>query len=197
MKSARYGGILKGILQALHVHVLLVAPLAAGHMTKPGADQHEDGITVRESPHHSCTTANLPAQSFNDVVCYPLSNGSCCSFILPEVCIPCLLLSAFHFAKPILQACLSKKERREGEVEASGFPAPRGNPPPLRKGAGDLGKTQEKITDICNATPGPCNRRRGCVPGSRRCRSPLRPGGTAPPCWCSIPLGCRWGWPGR
>ena len=90
-----------------------------------------------------------------------------------------------------------KKNGGKGRWKRQGSPLRAAIPPPLRKGAGDLGKTQEKITDICNATPGPCNRRRGCVPGSRRCRSPLRPGGTAPPCWCSIPLGCRWGWPGR
>ena len=32
VKSAGNGGILKGSLQMLHVHVLLVAPLGAGHM---------------------------------------------------------------------------------------------------------------------------------------------------------------------
>ena len=49
MKSASNGGIFKGGLQVLHVHVLLVAPLGAGHMAQPGTDQHKGGIAVRES----------------------------------------------------------------------------------------------------------------------------------------------------
>ena len=32
----------------LHVHILLAAPLSAGHMTQPGTDKHEGGITVWE-----------------------------------------------------------------------------------------------------------------------------------------------------
>ena len=68
MRSASNGGVLKGSLQVLHVHVLLVAPLGAGHMAKPGADQHEGGVAVREATHHSGTAANLPVEPFNDFV---------------------------------------------------------------------------------------------------------------------------------
>ena len=39
MKSASNRGILKGRLQVLHVHVLLVAPLSTGHMAQPGFDR--------------------------------------------------------------------------------------------------------------------------------------------------------------
>ena len=35
----------------LHVHVLFVAPLGAGHMAQPGTDQHEGGVAVREAVH--------------------------------------------------------------------------------------------------------------------------------------------------
>ena len=36
----------------LHIHVLLVTPLGAGHMAQPGTDQHEGGVAVREAAHH-------------------------------------------------------------------------------------------------------------------------------------------------
>ena len=68
MKSASDGGVLKSSLQVLHVHVLLVAPLGAGHMAQPGADQHEGGVAVRETAHYPSTAANLPVQPFNDIV---------------------------------------------------------------------------------------------------------------------------------
>ena len=38
MKSASNRGIVKGRLQVLHVHVLLVAPLGTGHMAQPGTN---------------------------------------------------------------------------------------------------------------------------------------------------------------
>ena len=68
MKSASNGGIFKGGLQVLHVHVLLVAPLGAGHMAQPGTDQHKGGIAVRETAHHTGTAADLPVESFNNVI---------------------------------------------------------------------------------------------------------------------------------
>ena len=68
MKSAGNGGILKGSLQVLHVHVLLVAPLGAGHMAQPGTDQHKGGIAVRETAHHTGTAADLPIKSLDGVV---------------------------------------------------------------------------------------------------------------------------------
>ena len=52
----------------LHVHVLLAAPLGAGHMAQPGTDQHEGGIAIREAAHHTGTAADLPVESFNNVI---------------------------------------------------------------------------------------------------------------------------------
>ena len=62
MKSASNRGILKGRLQVLHVHVLLVAPLGTGHMAQPGTDQHKGGIAVRETAHHASAAADLPVE---------------------------------------------------------------------------------------------------------------------------------------
>ena len=60
MKSASNGGVLKGCLQVLHIHVLLVAPLGAGHMTQSGTDQHKSRIAVRETANHTGAAADLP-----------------------------------------------------------------------------------------------------------------------------------------
>lgn len=60
MKSASNGGVLRSGLQVLHVHVLLVAPLGAGHMAQPGADQHEGGVAVRETAHYTGSAADIP-----------------------------------------------------------------------------------------------------------------------------------------
>ena len=49
MKSVSSGGILKGRLQVLHVHILLVAPLGTGHMAQPGTDQHQSRVADRET----------------------------------------------------------------------------------------------------------------------------------------------------
>ena len=69
MKSAgNGGGALKGSLQVLHIHVLLVAPLGAGHMAQPGADQHEARVSVREPAHLPGTPADLPLQPLHDIV---------------------------------------------------------------------------------------------------------------------------------
>ena len=68
MKSADNGGILKGRLQVLHVHVLLVAPLGTSHMAQPGTDQHQSGVAVREAAHHTGAAADLPVQSLNDII---------------------------------------------------------------------------------------------------------------------------------
>ena len=68
MKSASDGGVLKSSLQVLHVHVLLVAPLGAGHMAQPGADKHEGRVTIWETAHHTGTAADLPVESFNDII---------------------------------------------------------------------------------------------------------------------------------
>ena len=68
MKLASNGGILNGSLQVLHVHVLFVAPLGAGHMAQSGTDQHESRVTVRETAHHTGAAAYLPVQAFNNIV---------------------------------------------------------------------------------------------------------------------------------
>ncbi len=68
MKLASHGGILNGSLQMLRVHILLVAPLGAGHMMQPGADQHESRVAVREAAHHTGSAADLSVQSLNDIV---------------------------------------------------------------------------------------------------------------------------------
>ena len=68
MKSASNGGILNVSLQMLHVHILLIAPLSAGHMAQPGTDQHQGRVSVREAAHHTGAAADLPVESFNDVI---------------------------------------------------------------------------------------------------------------------------------
>ena len=57
----------------LHVHVLLVAPLGAGHMEQPGTDQHEGGVAVREAAHHTGSAANFPVEPIN----LKFSNSDC------------------------------------------------------------------------------------------------------------------------
>ena len=68
MKSASNGGILKDGLQVIHIHVLLVAPLGTGHMAQPGTDQHESGVSVRKTTHHTSAATDLPVESLNDIV---------------------------------------------------------------------------------------------------------------------------------
>ena len=52
----------------LHIHVLLVAPLRTGHMAQPGTDQHEGGIAVGETAHHTGAAANFSIQPFYDII---------------------------------------------------------------------------------------------------------------------------------
>ena len=68
MKLASNGDVLNSRLQVLHVHVLLVAPLGTSHMAQPGTDQHESRVTVRETANHTGAAADLPVQTFNDIV---------------------------------------------------------------------------------------------------------------------------------
>ena len=68
MKSASNGGILSGSLQMLHVHVLLVAPLGAGHMAQSGTDKHQGRVAVRETAHHTGAAADLPVQPLNHII---------------------------------------------------------------------------------------------------------------------------------
>ena len=68
MRSASQGADVIHRLQVLHVHVFLVAPLCAGNMAQPGADQHERGFAVRKAPDHPRTPPDLPVQSLNHIV---------------------------------------------------------------------------------------------------------------------------------
>ena len=68
VKSASNGGIFKGCLQVLHVHVLLAAPLGTGHMAQPGTDQHQSRVAIRKTAHHTSAATDLPVQPFNDIV---------------------------------------------------------------------------------------------------------------------------------
>ena len=68
LKSAGNGDVVQSCLQVLHVHVFLVAPLGARHMTQPGADQHQGGVTVRKCPYHPRPSADLPVQPLDHIV---------------------------------------------------------------------------------------------------------------------------------
>ena len=68
MKSAGNGGVFKGSLQMLHVHVLLVAPLDTSHMAQPGTDQHQRRVAIRKTTHHTGAAAELPVQPLNDII---------------------------------------------------------------------------------------------------------------------------------
>ena len=52
----------------LQVHVLLVAPPGADHMTQPDTDQHKGKVTVQKTTYHTSAVANLPVQPLNDIV---------------------------------------------------------------------------------------------------------------------------------
>ena len=68
MKSAGNEGVVQRRLQVLHVHIFFVAPLRARYMAKPGADQHQSRVAVRERSHHAGSAADLPIQPLNHVV---------------------------------------------------------------------------------------------------------------------------------
>ena len=53
MKSTDTSGILKGCLQVLHIHALLVDPLGTYHMAQSGTNQNESRIAVREVLRHT------------------------------------------------------------------------------------------------------------------------------------------------
>lgn len=65
---SRQWGVVQSCLQMLHVHVFLAAPLAARHVAKSGAGQHQGGVAVRECPHHAGAAADLPVQPLDHVV---------------------------------------------------------------------------------------------------------------------------------
>ena len=58
----------RGVLQILHVHVLLVAPLGTGHMAQAGTNYHEGGVAIWESAHHMGPAADFPVEPFNDII---------------------------------------------------------------------------------------------------------------------------------
>ena len=68
MKSAGNEGVVQSRLQVLHVHIFFAAPLRARYMAKPGADQHQSGVAVRERSHHAGSTANFTVQPLDHVV---------------------------------------------------------------------------------------------------------------------------------
>ena len=68
MKSAGNEGVVQRRLQVLHVHIFFVALLRARYMAKPGADQHQSRVAVRERSHHASSAADLPIQPLNHVV---------------------------------------------------------------------------------------------------------------------------------
>ena len=68
MMSAGNRGVFQSCLQVPHVHVFLVAPLGAGHMTQSGADQHQGRVAVRECTHHASAAANFPVQPLNHII---------------------------------------------------------------------------------------------------------------------------------
>lgn len=62
MESAGNKGVVQRRLQVLHVH------MRARHMAKPGADQYQSRVAVRERSHHAGSAADLPIQPLNHVV---------------------------------------------------------------------------------------------------------------------------------
>ena len=68
MRSTGNRGILRDSLQALHIHVLFVAPLGFNHMAQPGTYQHKGKIAIKETTHYSGAAANLSVQLLDDVV---------------------------------------------------------------------------------------------------------------------------------
>ena len=68
MKSAGNEDVVQRHLQVLHVHIFFVAPLRARYMAKPGANQHQSRVAVRERSHHAGSAADLPIQPLNHVV---------------------------------------------------------------------------------------------------------------------------------
>ena len=68
MKSAGNEGVVQSRLQVLHVHIFFAAPLRARHMAKPGADQYQSRVAVRERSHHAGSAANFTIQQLDHVV---------------------------------------------------------------------------------------------------------------------------------
>ena len=68
MKSAGNEDVVQRHLQVLHVHIFFVAPLRARYMAKPGANQHQSRVAVRERSHHAGSAADLPVQPLDHVV---------------------------------------------------------------------------------------------------------------------------------
>ena len=62
----------------LHVHVFLAAPLSTGHMTEPGANQHQGRVAIGEGSDDPGSAADIPVEPLNDIVsadAYPKLEG--------------------------------------------------------------------------------------------------------------------------
>ena len=68
MKAASNGSVLNGSIQALHVHVLLVAPLSGSYMVRLGTNRHQSKAAVQESAHYTGAVADLPVQPLNHII---------------------------------------------------------------------------------------------------------------------------------
>lgn len=68
MKSTGNKGVVQRRLQVLHVHIFFAAPLRARHMAKPGTDQYQSRVAVRERSHHAGSAADLTVQPLDHVV---------------------------------------------------------------------------------------------------------------------------------
>ena len=91
MKKSAINRDVPGVsLQALHAHVLLVAPLSAGHMAQPGTDQHEDRTAVRETAHYTSTATDIPVEPLDDIV-----GADTCPVFTGEIAIGQRLFNAF------------------------------------------------------------------------------------------------------
>ena len=83
----------------LHIHVLLVAPLGAGHMTQPGTDQHKSRVAIRKGTYHPGAAADLPVEPLNDVI----GADPCPVFRRKSVVGQRLLNAIFHLLGSLLQ----------------------------------------------------------------------------------------------
>lgn len=99
-------------LQLLHVHVFLVAPLGARHMTQPGADEHQGRVPVWEAADYSCPPSNLSIQAFYDIVC-----ADSCPVLQRKIAIGQRFLNPIFY----LLCCLRQLHGSQLRDDSSGF----------------------------------------------------------------------------
>lgn len=78
MELPRNGDILKVRLQAIHVHVLLVALLGTGHMAQLSTDQYKGRVAVQKAASHTGEAASRFSPSINGYsssVCWKITVG--------------------------------------------------------------------------------------------------------------------------